>query len=350
MDPRHAPSLWLAGAGCAIRAGTAAKWLAHREILRFWTPNSEHVAYLSHVLHDRPTPWLADLATHYADAFRPQRGTWEVAATLLRAGGVEPPRHDPLVVAWCEAVDRADWGRLRADPFLPVMAPRIFVAEGVGAALTVNAPRQAHRIARLVAAGRLPRPMLLAGCLSRFLRGGEARHLRFFTLLYRELAPTADEAADHVVSFLRLLPGAAGPVAELAAEELRRAAEGGWLSGLELREALEALLFRREKRIVRSALSWLDRAAYRPDGDDALAALPVVFGGEVNDVAARAVRIAVRHARRAGDQVRMEIAAAASTLPSELREPLVRVGFPVTRGRAAKAGAAVVVRGGGVSG
>ncbi|MCP2261956.1 hypothetical protein LX15_005683 [Streptoalloteichus tenebrarius] len=331
LESHHQMPLWLAGAGCLGGAAATARWLAHRDLVRHWVPEGRHVAELSQILERRSRAWLVDVATRYAAGFRLRRHTWAVASALLRLGGVEPPGHDLLVVAWCAELERAGRDELRTDAFLSVMAPRVFRSEGVGAALAGDAAGHARRFARLVDEGLLPRRSALTGCLGRFLRGGEARAMRFFTLLYRELAPTVDEAADHVVSFLRLLPSASEPVAELAAQELRRACDAGWLSGPELRETFEALLFRQERKIVHNALSWLDRAAGRPDGDEVLAALPVAFGRRDHEVARHGVRIAARHARRAGEHVRVQLATAAMALPRELRETLARSGLPTVR-------------------
>ncbi|WP_067184362.1 hypothetical protein [Microtetraspora niveoalba] len=56
---------------------------------------------------------------------------WDDGLALLRATGVVPPRHDPLVAGW---VDREP-SRLGADPLLDHLLPRLFEAEGVGRVL-----------------------------------------------------------------------------------------------------------------------------------------------------------------------------------------------------------------------
>nr|BFE77654.1 hypothetical protein GCM10020093_002550 [Planobispora longispora] len=70
--------------------------------------------------------------------------------------------------------------------------------------------------------GRISRELLLSGCTGRFLRGGDATDLRFFARLHELLEPSEAEVAARARDYLRLLPVAPGPVAELALKHLRR--------------------------------------------------------------------------------------------------------------------------------
>ncbi|WP_435876074.1 hypothetical protein [Nonomuraea fuscirosea] len=173
--------------------------------------------------------------------------------------------------------------------------------------------------------GRIGRDVLLDGCLRRFLRGGHAADLRFFVRLHDLLAPTRDEVRERHRDYLRLLPAAPGAVAETALKQVRRLGEA---DPAEVTEALRALLARGERKLLTAGLTWLDEfAAAHPDADlDPLAAaLGKAFGCESGDVQGRAVRVAVKHARRftgAGAQALRE---AVAVLPQGVGETLAEL-------------------------
>lgn len=173
--------------------------------------------------------------------------------------------------------------------------------------------------------GRIGRDVLLDGCLRRFLRGGHAADLRFFVRLHDLLAPTRDEVRERHRDYLRLLPAAPGAVAETALKQVRRLGEA---DSAEVTEALRALLARGERKLLTAGLTWLDEfAAADPDADlDPLAAaLGKAFGCESGDVQGRAVRVAVKHARRftgAGAQALRE---AVAVLPQGVGETLAEL-------------------------
>lgn len=136
---------------------------------------------------------------------------------LLRESGAVPPDHDPLVAAWLTEPIMVD------DPLTPVLLPRVFDADGAGRAL--RAERLDPLPTRWLAttARELPRKQALDGCVSRFLRGGDAQDLRFFVRLHTLLDPSPAESAPRLRDYLRLLPSASGTVAELATEQVREA-------------------------------------------------------------------------------------------------------------------------------
>jgi hypothetical protein len=87
------------------------------------------------------------------------------------------------VVAWLGVTPSVSW--LREDPLLDVLLPRIFEAQGAGRALLdersspLSATSWLGALTVLGSEGRVSRGMLLDGCVSRFLRGGDAQDLRF---------------------------------------------------------------------------------------------------------------------------------------------------------------------------
>ena len=115
------------------------------------------------------------------------------------------------------------------DPLIDrMMAPRLFEAEGVGRALRDDVLTRiwADTIHYLAFSGRLSRDWLLDACLRRFLRGGSAQDLGFFLRVHEMIDPTPQEIAARRRDYLRLLPAAHPPVAEVAlAVDLRRRAD-----------------------------------------------------------------------------------------------------------------------------
>ncbi|MFI6881892.1 DUF7824 domain-containing protein [Streptosporangium canum] len=308
----------IAGAGTIGGAAAVVTWINRRDFDRWdsdwdsdWDsadgPTADGTEPLLAVIAARPAEWQADLAVRLALRIRPRRrrnpGDQNLAPALalLRRTGVTPPAHDPLVVGWVSREARLS--ELRTDPLLDHLLPRIFEADGVGWALRDERPDPAGAtswlgaLRTLAAEGRVPRTLMLDGCRRRFLLGGEGPDLRFFARLHELLEPAPAEIEPHAIDYLRLLPTAPGPVAELSLKHLRR------LTGLDpadVVEALEGLLFRAEGGLVRAGLSWLEESVRQaPDRADELApALAMAFGHEARAVQERAVRLAVRHAGR----------------------------------------------------
>ncbi|MDA0639549.1 MULTISPECIES: hypothetical protein [Nonomuraea] len=313
----------VAGAGVLGGAAAVATWLYRRDFTRWRRPLDS--GPLLRVIAARPPRWQADLAARLALRLRGSRAqarddSVPLALELLRRSGAVPPDHDPLTVAWVSQPPD-----LEHDPLAGHLVPRLFEAEGVGRALredNVDPPSwDASRRTWLgalrdaVAAGRLDPEPLVDGCLSRFLRGGDATDLRFFARLHEMLAPEPSER--RVPDYLRLLPASPGAVAELALRQLRGA---GGLSGADLGEAVAALMFRPEGKFVRAGLTLLDRAARDAAGDldDLAPALASAFLCESYEVRERAVRLAVKHAARFTPAGAEAVREAAGVLPAEL--------------------------------
>ncbi|MFF0770464.1 hypothetical protein ACFYUK_16390 [Nonomuraea wenchangensis] len=309
--------LRVAGAGTLGGPAAVADWLLRRDFAE-WRETMP-IEPLLRVVAARPAEWQADLATRLATRLRGTRaqldnGAAGLALELLRRTGAEPPAHEPLVVAWASMEPR-----LATDPLAPHLIPRLFEAEGVGRALRddrADAPAGRSWLRALAKASPVGHEQLVAGCLSRFLRGGTAADLRFFVRLHDLLDPAPDQ--ERVRDYLRLLPAAPGPVAELALRMLR--GPGVTLSGEEVGEAVTALLFRPESKLVRAGLTLLDRAARDTTGDlDELApALASAFLCESYEVRERAVRWAVKHARRMSAAGAETVREAAAVLPPDL--------------------------------
>ncbi|MFI0407548.1 DUF6493 family protein [Actinomadura sp. 3N508] len=332
LQPLTAQALLLAGAGTIGGAAAAAAWMTRAD-LRPWWDEDKYCPLLCDLTSSRPDEWRAEVAQRIAARLKTSEEFWtywHIAAALARSAGVVPVS-DGFVVGWVEEGGSAR--RLAEDPFLEALVPRLFEVDGVGAALAFDAARPqqdetrkgawAAGLADLAHAGRLDRTALLDGCISRFLRGGTAHNLRWFVGLHEELAPTGEEVAARVRDYVRLLPVAPPAVADTALRQVRRADDLGALDGALFEEAAGALLFRPEKKLVRAALTWLDRTARARDRVDAtLRAVSAVFTSEALDLRERAVKIAVKHASLAGGDVRAEVRDAAAELPADLRQAI----------------------------
>ncbi|TDD79932.1 hypothetical protein E1293_21935 [Actinomadura darangshiensis] len=336
LDRNVLEPLLLAGAATIGGPAAAATWLCRRDLRLWWSGDryARLCTLLGAVTSDRPAEWRAEVAHRVADRIRISDGDWtlwHIAATFARSAGAAPPDTDGFVVGW--VADGALPHGLADDPFLDALAPKLFEVDGVGAALAEDQARVqwdrdrkstwADALATLARTGRLERTMLLDGCVSRFLRGGTVRDLRWFVRLHDALEPTEDETAARVRDYVRLLPAAPSTVADLALRRLRRADELGRLDEGLFDEAVDAVLFRPEKKLVQAALIWLDRSARKRGRVDAtLRAVTAVFASDSLDLRERAVKLTARHADHAGEAVQEEVRGAAAGLPPSLRETI----------------------------
>ncbi|GAA3170881.1 DUF6493 family protein [Nonomuraea roseoviolacea] len=312
----HIRPLMMVGAGCLGGSAAVAAWLFRREF-RWRRQDPNDVARILELVRDRPEPWRADLARRVAARVRlPELDHWELAAALVRETGAEPPDNPAFMAGWLNEL-RAE--SAAADPLLPVLGPRIFESDALREGFSVA---EAMVLDELVRAGLLDRRAVLDGVVGRLLRDGQ-NGLPVLANLHDWLAPDLDETASRAKDYVRLLPPAPVPVAESAVARLRALDEAGRLEEELFAEAVEALTFRPEPRLLRAVLSWLGatagpRAAGR--ADVALRALAEIIGHEALVLQERAVRLAVPLAPVAGEEGRAAIREAAATLPSELRE------------------------------
>ncbi|MBW8482503.1 DUF6493 family protein [Actinomadura parmotrematis] len=318
----EAAPLHVAGAACLPGAAAVAQWVTRREI-RFRSggrPLELHTALILELLADRPVEWRADVAARIAARLRPAdllnwRGdglkpTWHLAAALVRDTGAPAPADEGFVLGWAAFTDPR---HLAGDPFREAMLPLLFEHESVGRLL--EGDMVWHR-ALTHRSRRADRALLVDGCVSRFLRGGEPRDLRWFTRLFEALAMTPDEAAARARDLVAVLPGAPGPVVDLVLP-LVRGVPG--LDDAAFTGAAEGVLFRSEKKIVRAGLAWVAKEA-RTRPDAALTALTAAFRQDSLDLLDRAVAIAEQHAEAASPETRRAVRDAATALPAAFRD------------------------------
>ncbi|MFG1946759.1 hypothetical protein [Nonomuraea sp. NPDC048826] len=311
---RELPPLLLAGVACLGGAAAVAEWIFRRE-LRLRMEDAREAGWVAELVRHRPLEWRRDLARRVVLRLRDTEDRdWRIAAALVRESGVEPPEHDPFTAAWVRTLS---WPAVTDDPLFPWLAPRIFDPVGLGEAF---GRAEADAVLRLIDGGHLERAAVLDGVVGRLLRDG-ADALTVLAGLHDRLEPGLDEAAARAGDYVAMLPVAPVPVADLAVRQVRRLEESGRLGAELFAEAVEALAFRREKKLVRAALVWVNGALTRtPERAGAgLPALAAVLRLDALDLQEHAVRVAVRHAAKADEEARAAIREAADDLPAELR-------------------------------
>ncbi|MEV4110173.1 DUF6493 family protein [Nonomuraea sp. NPDC049695] len=307
----HLRSMLLAGVACLGGAAAVATWLFRRDFR--WMRGDEEL--ILELLRERPAEWKADLARRLARRMRlPELRYWEVAAALVRETGIEPPDDDAFMVGWVRGLGSPP---AATDPLFAAFAPRLFEIDGLGEAID----GQVGTIARLVEDGLLERKAVIDGLVGRLLRDGPAAPAAL-AILHDRLDLDIDESAERAGDYARLLPAGPVPVADLALAQLRRLEEAGRLEEELFAEAVQALAFRPEKKLLRAAVSWAGDAVLREAGrvDAVLGALSLIFAQDTLALQERAVRLAVRLARQAGEPGREAVRQAAAGLPDELRE------------------------------
>ncbi|MEV0900637.1 DUF6493 family protein [Actinoplanes sp. NPDC049802] len=338
-----APAWALAVIGTAPSAARAAGLLTHRNLRDRWRliPVDRFLA----IAQARRLDWLGDLGTRLIRRRRARddsdTGQWVFVASIMRAGGVEPPVTEGVVNGWLRGLLRpfGDRGqkrppldvRMREDPFLDVLLPAVFEFDGMGGVITgfswaaSDGPPTAARhfttaVVSLVAEGRLERKEILAAVVDRLLRGDKPNSLRPFVQLHDELAPTVDEIAASTLDYARMLGDGAGPVATLSQRALRVLDDAGRLDLETLLDASATALLRTEKTLVKGQLSWLERVALRePERAGEVSwAIAAAFGHPALDVQERALTLVGKQIPRLAPETVARLAEAAAVLGGDL--------------------------------
>jgi hypothetical protein len=339
-DTNPTPGWALAVIGCMPTAAKAAALLGRRN-MRNW--NRMDPAKLLVVARVREIPWLGDLGVRLAERL-PVRDVWfedwRAAAALIRAGAAEPPVTEGFVRGWLDQLLRSGRHgkpiaplhlRLRDDPFLDRLLPGVFEIDGLGVDAGVGhlspetgkwdtTPRFPAVVAALVAEGRLGRAAILDATVDRLVRGDRPNALRPFALLHEALAPTVGEMAGHAAGYARLLPDAPSAIAGMAQRALRTVDEAGRLDLETLLDVSAATLLRTEKTLVKSQITWLERALRREPAraGEILETVAVAFGHPALDIQERALTLIGRNVASLDPATASRIAAAAEALAGDL--------------------------------
>ncbi|GAA1191989.1 DUF6493 family protein [Streptomyces hebeiensis] len=316
--------LLLGGAGCCTGAAAAAQWLTSRDL---WWAGHEDPGAVVGVLGDRAPDWLAEVARRLAE--RRAIGRWEyrLIKRLSLLAGCEPPMTDSFVLGWERDIPergRTIEEKLRDDPFLKAAVPRLFEVDEAGSDFQYTwdtDPGWPDALAALAREGLLSRETLVEGCLSRLLRGGRLGIVKGFLALLTALDLTVDDRAARPLTWVRMLSSGHPLAAARAQETLAELDEAGRLETEHLVEASRAALFRTEKKIVRAQLAMLDKAIKRDRSltDELLPVAVEAFGHEEHSLQDKALALAVRHRKHAGDAVLAELAGSAELLLPDLR-------------------------------
>ncbi|MFJ8748367.1 DUF6493 family protein [Streptomyces sp. NPDC102441] len=336
-------ALLVAGAGCCTGAAAAAQWLASGDLRASYDPS-----LVLEALGDRDPVWLGQVAHRLAERRTIREAEYSLIAQLVHAAGCEPPTTDGFVIGWERSIpgrDRTIRDRLRDDPFLTVMVPRLFEVPEAGSDFeysggdTVGWP---DALVGLSEEGLLSREMLVDGCLSRLMRGGRLGIVQGFLVLLTALDLTEDERAAHTLTWVRMVPDAHALTVARAQEALAGLDEAGRLESEHLVETSRAALSRPEKKIVRAQLTMLDKAMKRERSrtDELLPMAAEAFGHEEHSLQERALALAVRHRKHASGAVLAELAASAGQLSPDLRRRAAEAFGDVTAGEDTGASAA----------
>ncbi|MEV4566378.1 hypothetical protein AB0K12_21655 [Nonomuraea sp. NPDC049419] len=331
------------------------------------------------LLRRRPPQWQADVARHITSRLRlPELRHWEVAAELTRETGIQPPGDHAFIVGWLRSLRSSPPGSPANDPLSAAYAPHLLDFDGlthadlwllVGAATRLvedglltrtsvletllhkltqessSAPaRPINARSARPHAGASARfthpisgPMAATGRIERQPRFGErptpceatdprAGRLTSAHLvgLHDRLNLTLDEAAPHAPDYVRLLSIGPLAVAVMALSQLWRLEEAGHLTEGLFAEALHALTYRPEKKLLRAAVEWADEAALRDASrtDVILASLTPVLTQDTPALRERAARLAMRLAAQPGPRERAATRQATAHQATDLRERL----------------------------
>ncbi|MBT2897482.1 DUF6493 family protein [Streptomyces sp. McG3] len=327
-------ALLVAGAGCHTGAAGCAAWIGGRD-LRDWA-RSPYPLILA-ALKDRDPAWLGDLAHRYAGRAALSDAEYTFVGELTRIARVPLPVTDNLVMGWSELVSTARWrGRtrrpltdiLRDDPHSPELAARLFEMPELPPQVDFyDAPDARDNwpgaLCALVEDGALDRAHLVERCVIRLMRGGRSVDQRFFLAVLLRLGTTEEEEDRHLRDWTAMATDGITPVASHAQQMLVRLDARGVLSTRELAEVSGAVLFRREKKLVRAQLTLLGKALRRDasTADELLPAVAEAFGHEGIDVQERSLKLVARYLPAVADpQARERLALAAARLGPLHRE------------------------------
>ncbi|MFD4375513.1 DUF6493 family protein [Streptomyces sp. NPDC058486] len=312
-------ALYVAGAGCHTGAAAAASWLGGRDLLSWRTENGVLVL---RVLADRAAEWRADVAQRLAAKPAVAEELYGLIRGLVEGSGATVPATDGYVLGWARQItDGKLLERLRKDPQTPALVTHALAMQETPDHLTWSgtngsATHWPTALAVLVQEGVLDRAEVVDLCVSRLLRGGRLRDLRFPMALLQLVPPDAEQRQDRVADWIGMTADAASPVAAYAQKTLSGLALEGALPGGAFAEMTAGVLFRTEKKLLRAQLSLVNKVLAK---NPALAAevLPVVgdaFGHDDTEVQERSLQVVARHLKAVDEPTRRDLAEAASLL------------------------------------
>ncbi|MFD5631271.1 DUF6493 family protein [Streptomyces sp. NPDC127072] len=362
VTPEQHAARFAAELGCRVTPEAAAAWLVDHPFIALgtWTVD---------VMDLHPAAWREELAGLLGAQATASYQVFTIAEHLVRDTGRPVPASDEFVFAWL--LNRSNnharpprllggapgsdlLERLRADDFTPALLPlalarpgrlvlgrretlealigltaedaagRAQLIHGIFAALIGDPPWENHAAEALRTLALTPaehaatageRAELVEPLLERLLQDGTrmetAPSLAYLEALASSPAENALAVRDHLALLDRSLPVAAH------AQDVLFGVDGAGLLEPDARtEMCERVLLRPEKKLVRTQLTWLDRAIRRDPSraGRALVDVATAFGHRDMALQERALAVVARHLKTADDSVLPELRAAAERL------------------------------------
>jgi hypothetical protein len=354
---------FVAGILCSGTPREAFGWLTQRRLLDTTWPrpdggstNVDHHRILALLLlGHRDRDWQRDLALRLAEWLPVNRGRapWLITYGLAAWSETDLPTTDGFIRGWASQGSAirydhreirewfAEQGRrepvphhstllswLRAEPRLAEYVPRLFEVDDIGAefadtyAARFGADNEWPKaLTALAGEGALARGELLDQCLAKLLRGDRPGNLRGFTALHDQLAPSRDETAARVGTYVRLAADGAGTVAKTAQKLLKALDAEGRLEPEDFEELCAGVLTRSETAPAIAQLAWMDRVLRRDPAraDVLVATAALAFGHPAAGVQERALGLAGRWMAHLGPGAQAQVRDAAGALDAALR-------------------------------
>jgi hypothetical protein len=310
---------------------------------------------LATILGDRRPPWLQEYCDfRCSEQFGWGQNAWRQVRALVRAGLCTPPEHDNYVLGVFEGIrpmsDYREKQRRAAQGLPPLPDPtikelllgperdwlehafwRVFEVEGNGRTGLANDAKYGsggwpETLVELARDGVLPRARLLDASLAALNRGFRQFRAAPFAHLHEALAPTPEERAARLDTYLALLGSDIPPTVSLALDAVVIVNGVRPVPAATLLPALEPVLTARTKKTVRTALKLLDRVAARePASRGAVCrAATAALLNDAADVQKDVFALLGKHGEKRDQKLRAQLAALSgavrASLGSELKE------------------------------
>ena len=359
---------FVAGILCAGTPREAYSWLTQRRLLDTSWPtdgggstNSDHHRILALLLGHRDRAWQQELAVRLAEWLPANRGTapWLIIYGLAAWSGTDLPTTDGFIRGWVsqgsgirynhqeirEWFAAQGWREpvphhttlrswLSAEPRLAEFVPRLFEVDDIGAefidpyAARFGVDNEWPKVLTALAEeGVLDRGKLLDQCLAKLLRGDRPGNLRGFVALHDQLAPTPEETADRVGTYIRLAAAGAGAPAKIAQKLLKTLDSQGRLAPDAFDELCAAVLARSETTLANVQLAWMDKVLRRDPAQSAvlMGTVAAAFNHPAATVQERALGLAGRWIGDLGPELQEQVRDAAGTVDAALRSEAARL-------------------------
>lgn len=292
----------------------------------------EYAASVAQVLVDRAPSWLPGAVPLLADqlAYDASDPWGYFLVESLRAHlDLDPPRAPDFVRGWVVEAwrDTPLSDLLRRDLRFVALVPLALEQDGLAAGFLAewSGPSWLDRLTEAVDDGLVEREAVLDHLLGRLERGGRPAATDRFVKVHDALAPTLDEVAARIGTYVTMLGDPTrSTVAGTAQAQLFRLDDAGRLPVERLQDASQLVLLRKEKKLVRAQLVRLKETVRRePALLDALAvAAAAGLANPAGDLQAATVKLVGEWWPGLGDAARRTVTERAAGLPGDLAAQL----------------------------